>query len=274
MKRNKVQYGTRQKVTLALGAGIAIVLIVGIVLGYGKLRDIWLEQCVITDMDRQVSIASGKMVKADVIAEAFGLKCGANLALIDFDEKRKALLANVPNLKSVSVSRTLPDKVSIAIEERTPIARLNPKGRKTVSGHVTDAEGVVFICQRGTSVLPTIYETSPVPLAPGSRLGGRMLAALQLIEVCREPGFLELGVLDVDASKPDFITATLGNYSQAKVAWEGMDDPTPGTRKNLVRQLTLLVKAIRSNVGENTVIWNATDTSEPGCIYADSKGNN
>ena len=75
-------------------------------------------------------------------------------------------------------------------------------------------------------------------------------------------------MLEVDISKQDFLVATLGNYNLARVAWEGMDDPTPATRKNLDRQLTHLAKAIRSRLGEGATSWDATDTSTPTHIYA------
>ena len=65
-------------------------------------------------------------------------------------------------------------------------------------------------------------------------------------------------VLDVDVSKPDFLLATLGNYSTVKIAWEGMDDQTPASHGDLVRKLTMLRKAIRSQVAPDAVIWNAT----------------
>lgn len=273
MKQNKIEESGHKSVYLVLALVFVAAVGVALAVAYGKLRDIWLEQCVIRDPSVQVTVTSGMMVKADVLAEEFGLRKGANLALIDFDEKRKAVLAKIPNLRSVSVSRTLPDKVTIAAEERTPIARMNIRGRKSETGRVVDTDGVVFVWQRGTQMLPVIRELQAPGTAVGGRLSGRSLAALRLIESSQEAGRSELGVLEVDASRPDYLLATLGNYSRAKVAWEGMDEPNEATRKNLDRQLTLLTKAIQSRIGDNTLIWNATDTSTPGRIYADSKGN-
>ena len=67
---------------LTTGVFLVAVLAVGVVVSAGKLKDLYLEQCVIRDMASQVSITSGKMVKADVIAENLGLRPGANLATI------------------------------------------------------------------------------------------------------------------------------------------------------------------------------------------------
>ena len=154
------------------------------------------------------------------------------------------------------------NKVVISADERAPVARMGLKGKGNVTGRVVDTEGMVFIWQRGTQTLPTIRETQAPGTPKGQRITGRTLAALRLIEACREPDFTEFGVLEVDVSKPDFLVATLGNYSTVKIAWEGMDDQTPASRADLVRKLTMLRKAIRSQVAPDAVIWNATMPDE------------
>lgn len=276
MKANKVRKTGPWALLAGLGLVVVVATVIGIIAGYEKLHAIWVEQCVITDMERQVAIDSGKMVKADVIAGVFGLKPGANLALIDFAAKREAALAKIPNLREIRIRRHLPNRVTITFEEREPIARLGIRGQKGASGKVADREGVVFYCARGTQLLPIIRETSAPGTAAGKRLGNRAKAALRFVEACHEPEFQELGVLDVDTDKPDWLQATINtgaNYAQLKLAWEGMDDPaTPVSRASLIRQLTHLRDAIRTRVGDGTVIWNATDFSSPGRIYADTKG--
>lgn len=273
MRQNKIEQTGGRGLIVILAAVIFLALATGVVIAYGKLRDIWLEQCVIEDPTLQVTVTSGKMVKADVLAEEFGLRKGANLALIDFESKRKEILKKIPNLRSIRITRKLPGKVSISSEERSPVARMNIRGRKSETGRVVDTDGVVFIWQRGTQMLPIIRETQAPGTAVGNRLNGRALAALRLIESSQEAGRSDLGVLEVDISRPDYLVATLGNYARAKIAWDGMDEPAPANRKNLDQQLDRLAMAIRSRIGENTLIWNATDTSTPGRIYADSKGN-
>lgn len=274
MKQNKIEHSGHTGLIVGSTIVLVIAFAIGLSLGYDKLKDLYEEQCVIEDPSLQVTISSGKMVKADVLAEEFGLRKGANLATIDFNVKREQILRKIPNLKSISIRRQLPDKVKIVTEERSPVARMNVRGNRHETGRVVDTEGVVFIWQRGTQMLPIIREPQAPGTAPGHRLEGRVLAALRLIESSLEPDRSELGILEVDVFKPDYLLATLGNYSRAKIAWEGMQDPTPATRTALNRQLDLLVTAIRTRIGENTVIWNATDTtSKKGRVYADSKGN-
>lgn len=277
MKTNKVRRTGHWSVLAVLALVILVLVGVGVLLGYEKLRDLWREQCVIRDMEHQVVIQSGKMVKADVIAALFGLKVGANLATIDFAEKRRTTLEKVPNLRDLRIRRFLPDRVTIAIEEREPIARLNIQGRKGDSGKVVDSEGVVFCCSRGTQLLPVIREAGPQGTAVGHHLTARSRAALRLVEACREPDYTELGLLDADTTKTDYLSATIGGSSrqaQLKIAWEGMDKPsTPASRASLNRQLKHLRDAIRAQLIQGSAVWNATDyQSSPGRIYADTKG--
>ena len=269
MKPNRIQHGDRKGVLFVVGAVVLLAVGLGLVIGFDKLRDLYLEQCVIRDPAAQVSISAGEMVKADVIAENLGLLPGANLAHIDFAKKREELLKKVPTLKSVVVTRYLPGRVSVATEERTPIAKLGIRGYRKTTGRVVDAEGMVFTCLRGTQLLPTVNEAQAPGTAPGLKIKGRTLAALRLIEASREPEFAELGVQDVDVSKPDYLLATLGDYSKAKIAWDEMDATTAASRDALVSQLRKLVNAIRCKVGVGTVIWNAT---MPDRVFADSQG--
>ena len=257
---------------VVVAAVVAVVLVlVGGALGFGKLRDIYLEQCVVTDMSEQVSITSGKMVKADVIAENLGLRKGVNLALIDFAEKRRELLSRIPTLRTVSITRRLPNRVEITAEEREPLAKMALRGRRGVTGRVVDVEGMVFPCLRGTQLLPAIVEPPP-GTAIGHMLKGRALAALRLLEACRDPKFADLSVLDVDISKPDYLLVTLGGtYARAKIAWDGMDEPEGHSRGDLESRLSMLRTAIRSGAADGAKIWNAT---MPDRIFADSERTN
>jgi len=270
MKANKIDHNGHRRL-IAAGAilFLLLALVCGAKLAYERLHSLCQEECVIRDMAAQVEITSGKMVPASTIAEELGLKAGANLASIDLSAKREAVLTKIPNLRTIRISRHLPDKVTVVAEERTPIARMGICGKRKVTGRVVDTEGVVFICQRGTQTLPTIYESQEPGTRKGERVKFRTLAALRLIETCREPDFLELGVLDVDTSKHDFLIATLGNYSKVKILWEGMDNPTAASRQDLTKRLTRLRDAIRSKITPDTVIWNAT---VPGEIFADTQG--
>jgi len=268
MKNNRVKKGRKWPIIIILLIGVLTTAIVGLVMGFDYLRDKWREQCVIVDMERQVTIESGKMVHPGNIAAALGLKRGANLATIDFDAKRTQLLADIPNLRSVRITRLMPDRVIVATEERTPVAKMGIKGRRGGTGLVVDSEGVVFSWQRGTQMLPTIYEPPSRATGRGKRIEGRSLAALNMVESCRDPAFSELNVQDIDTSNPDYLMATLGNYSTVKIAWEGMDEPTASSKVALDQRLKRLVQAIRTHIAPGTKVWNATMAD---MIFADTQ---
>ena len=271
MKANKVQASGRKRLVVALAAVVAVAAIAAAAICYSRLVELYHEQCVITDMAEQVEITSGKMVKPDVIAENMGLRVGANLAEIDFTKKREEILKKIPTLRTISVLRILPGKVRIVAEERSPVAKLSIRGQRRTTGRVVDSEGMVFLCQRGTQLLPTISEPLPPGTQPGHHIKSRAAAAIQLIDVCRNPEFSGLGVQDVDISKADYLLATLGDYSRLKIAWDDMDKPSAKSRKNLEERLSLLVKAMRTPDMTGTKTWNAT---LPDRIFADTEEKN
>ena len=270
MKANKIEQPHRGRRVLAVTA-MATVVLVAMVAGFGKLKDLYLEQCVLKDVSAQVSIKSGKMVKADVIAEKLELKPGVNLATIDFKRGREKLLKEIPTLRSVSITRHLPDKLSITAEERIPVAKMGLHGRRGLTGRVVDEEGVVFPCLRGTQLLPTIVETSPAT-AIGQKLKDRSLSALRLILACREPKNSELQVLNVDTAKPDYLMATLGgSYARVKITWEGIDEPGSHGYDGLAARLSNLKKAMHTEAAIGVKMWNAT---MPNRIFADTERTN
>ncbi len=252
-----------------IGVSILLGMCVGIYFIYQKLHTLWIEQCELTNVAQQVSIQTGDYVKRDTILLLFGLKKGANLAQINFRQKHREALENVPNIRELKIQRHLPNRVSIIVEEREPIARMNTLGAKKISGRVVDAEGIVFERQANTSLLPIIYE-GPSFTKKGKALSGRTRAALELIKLCQTREFISLGVLSVDTTHKDHLIATLGNYSHAKIAWPDMDDPPQAeTTVVLSNLLAKLKKAIQTG-GSAVKIWTVThptritgDTKEP-----------
>ena len=137
-----------------------------------------------------------------------------------------------------------------------PVARLGIKGRNDSSGRVVDTDGVVFISSNGTQMLPTIREGAAPGTQKGKRLSGIVLSALRLVETCRER-YSELGVIEVDASKPDYITIIREDYTKAKIAWQGIEEPSDAMLPYLHDKLRKLSKAISSNVDSSIREWDA-----------------
>jgi len=235
-----------------------------------KLHNVWLQQCIVTNAAEQIEIESGQMVRGGLIAEICKLKNGVNLALLDYSALRADALRQLPNLKSITFRRRLPNRLKVSIEERVPVARLGLSGKRESTGLVADEEGIVFRKHRDTGALPLVREAATSTM-PGKRLGERAMAAIRLLEALRSPEYAELASLEADLLKEDYIMLTFKNdYSRAKVAWADMDCDTPESRANMHRQLRHLRDAVRTGIGVR--LWNATDTAVPGKIYAETKG--
>lgn len=271
MKRtNRPDDGAMGKIVLGvIAAAAAVALAVGAVAWFRNMRSKWLEQCVIVDPARQVEVTTGSHVKRNVILEGFGLKEGANLAQIDFAARREELMAKVPNIRSLSVTRRMPDGVEISVSEREPLAKLEIKGAKNPSGLVVDSDGVVFRRRGGsTELLPKIIEPRQPGTLPGKSLTGMARSALDLIALCTEEDFAGFSVIAVDLSHQDYLLAVLANYQRAEIAWDGMDRPDSVSRQNMRERVGKLRHAVLSGVATRAKIWNAT---QPGHITADTK---
>lgn len=270
MKDNKIRRRGRFGLWTTLAAVAAVALLAGAVAGYGKARSLCSEPCVVTDMSEQVRIVSdGRLLPPEAIASDFGLRVGVNLAEIDFGRRREEILRRRPALRSLSVTRIMPDRVLIRAEERTPAVRLGVSGRRGASGKVADAEGAVFERVSGTRSLPLVREARAPGTAAGQALRGRARAALDLVLAFRDPAYSDFAVLEVDTSKQDFLLATLGDYSRLKICWEGMDEPTPASRAALAARLETFAKSFRARCdGLKAVVWNAT---LPDYVFADTQ---
>ena len=267
---NRADDATTAKIVLGvIVAVVAVGLAIGATVGVRDLHKMWLEQCVLTNVASQVRVETGSHVKRNVILEGFGLKEGANLAEIDFAEKRELLMQKVPNIRSLTVTRHLPDGVDISVVEREPVAKMEVKGAKNPSGLVVDSEGVVFRRRGGaTDLLPKIIEPRQPGTLPGKALTGKGRAALDMLMLCADEAFAGFSIIAVDLSQKDYLLAVLGNYQRAKIAWEGMDEPDSASRANMEDCLSKLRHAVLSGVATRAKIWNAT---QPGHITADTK---
>ena len=272
MKKKVTVKKSRGKViAAAVVAGVAVVALAawGAAVAFGRLRQTYEEQCCVSDAGEQVEVVTGKIIPARLIINHFGLTNGVNLARLPFAELRERLLKDTPNLRDVKITRHMPNSVRVEATERVPVVRVIGSGANAAASNAADREGVVFwYPRRDTALLPVVREAKKHTSAPGERLTGMSMAALQLLEEASDPEFSALAIQEVDTFKPDYLFATLGDSSRAKIAWEDMEKPTKSSRTSLRRQLTRLTSAIKSNVAAGTKLWNATDWGTPGRIYA------
>ena len=236
---------------------------------FGTLHRISNEQCRVSDADVDIVIVTpNRMVPPEAVIFHFGLTNGANLAEIDFAGLREKMLARIPNVRDIRIERRLPNRVTIEVKEREPIARVASTAKNSPSGLMVDAEGVIFRFARSAAVFPVVRTGPDVKIGPGERLVGRAAAALQLVEAASQPDLLALNVQEVNASPKDYVMVTLGNYSRAKVAWDRMDENTALSRESLQTQLRRLLRAQATGLASSTATWIVTDYGTPGRVYA------
>ena len=207
---------------------------------------------VLHNVRENVTITTGKTLTPDLVCEVLGLRENTNLFSIPIEAKRRELLDQAPNIRDITIVRRMPDKMTINIVEREPIARVGPNGR------VVDEEGVVFVRYAGTGGLPLIKGSDEFSqIKPGERLLGNEMAAVRLVNNTLRPE-CRLRLLVVDASKEDYLFLTFSDYRQAKFAWEGMQDEQKNTVARMQLHFDNLAKAMESAIGKPRVMWDAT----------------
>lgn len=210
-----------------------------------------------------ITIVTGKTLTESLICEVVGLRKGVNLFDIQIDKRREELIEQAPNIKSMSISRTLPRKMTITVIEREPIARVGSEGK------VVDDEGVVFVRYAGTGGLPLITGSDALgQIKAGDRLSHVEAAALRVVESLQRPT-CNLHLLVADVSRDDYLLLTFANHKQAKLCWHGMNDEKLDTRMQMEAQLDMLDRLMNSNVGSSCLMW---DARVPGRIAATLPG--
>lgn len=273
-KKNTKDNGGRHIAVVAVCLGLLLLAGIGVgaALVIGKLTEIWQEQCRVNDPEIQAVIdnrSTRKMVHDEIVITHFNLTNGANLATIPFAELRRELLDRVPNIRDIRIERTLPNRVTVKVDERNPIARVGLRGRNGASGgRVADLEGVVFRYSSNTETLPLIREAASPPTAPGKRLSGFAAAALRLVDIASQPEFADIRILEIDTASPDYLLVVLSNQDRVKIAWDRMLDDTSHARESLKKQLKRVVGAINAKITPNTTVWIATDWGTPGRVFA------
>ncbi len=163
----------------------------------------------------------------------------------------------------------MPNRVTIEVFEREPVARVAGHSRHASIGRVADAEGVVFRFQRNIAALPIIREAADINTTPGQKLAGMAAAAVHLVTAVSDLTTLgDFRILEIDTSPRDYLLLTLGNYSRAKFAWAHMGQDDAVAKDSLKDQIVKLAQVIAATPIAGTTMWNAMDY-EDGRIYAD-----
>ena len=143
--------------------------------------------------------------------------------------------------------RKMPDPDPTPSGKSRAVGILTRKGDFSRSSHnAIDENGKVF--QEQSSEL-----TQKLPIVRASKLAkvssGYLIAAGQLLALCRGDGFSDREVEEIELSPTgEYLVVTMKNQQQVKIAWEGMyKPPTEESRRTLRRQAWLVWEALRAH---------------------------
>jgi hypothetical protein len=152
-----------------------------------------------------------------------GIRPGKNIMLLDLGEASKRLAA-LPEVRSVSIERHLPDSVEVGVERRLPVFQLSQTaggGSQATGAEETllcDKEGVLMRSSRlpeESRRLPVLIGIGQASLKPGGRLDDdRFRNALAVTEALSELPEETMSVAEVDVSKPYAVVVTDGSNAR------------------------------------------------------------
>ena len=211
---------------------------------------------------RQIDVDGGETMSPALVRDLLAAGSGGNRVMIgmplfgfDMEDTRREFLLRALNIKTMRMTRILPDKLVVRMSERRPIMRIEP------GGLVVDDEGVIFPRYVSVSGLPLLTGVDGIhACSQGSSLTGMARAAVFLIS-CLEKKPYQLPVIMIDAAMPDYLVLTLIDQKQVTMAWDGMLEARGGSPeglRDLLMKLSELSRAMNTPAGRSRRFWNAT----------------
>lgn len=145
-----------------------------------------------------IIMGNNGMLTPEEIKKRLGLIEGqANLFEFNLSKSRNRLLLETPNLKSVVMTRNLPNTLKVDVVERVPIA-LIWAGSSLWLG--VDDECCIFVTDSRRLKLPEIIAHIGPWLKPGNKAIGLVRDAVRIVDYCRTlPVGNEVEIIQVDA---------------------------------------------------------------------------
>jgi cell division septal protein FtsQ len=193
-----------------------------------------------------------------------GFEEGKNLFQLDLDQANRKISA-VPEVRSVTLERLLPDTMKVKIERRVPIFLFAESGdheESFVSGKsfLCDREGVLMQPSRLDAEflnLPVLRGVSPGTTHAGGRLeNDRLVYAMKLQQALLEIPELDLKIRSIDVSKE--YAAVVTDASHAEFTFGNDDLPSQMDRlKKLLayyQNIGRTIKTANLMVARNTPV--------------------
>ena len=169
----------RRNQKIFLYAGEAVVLLGIIAFSWIGIRAL-LDSQIFTNPQYQVKVVEvntdGVMTREQAL-EKTGIREGVNIFSLNLESAQRAL-ALIPEIKNAQVERILPDRVSIHIEARRPVAWVAPRDTgedpsAMETACLVDAECVMMkpeLFQSSHARLPVVYGVPTEQWRPGDRI--------------------------------------------------------------------------------------------------------
>jgi cell division protein FtsQ len=221
----------RRGLVILLLAVLALALVFGIFAGLKYTGSLFLSRNPKFEL-RMINITTDGRLLPEQLCEYAGLQTGTNLFSVDFENLRRKL-EEVPLVESVTISRKLPDTLTINVIERVAMAQIRWNSRALP--FLLDRHGVVLPMTRSGQSLPLIEGLKQEAMRPGDRV--EKPGIRQCLDILAAADQLGLGAQvffsSFDIRYPDFVTAVVNRDTTVRF-------PQHSAREKLIRLVSVL----------------------------------
>ena len=176
MRKEGLQEPARRPRAAGLVMALLLIATVGVALG----ASLWTRDLVV----KEVRVGGNRIVSSGEIYALAAIPKNHRLYEVDLNSARKRVLAN-QFFRGVSVNRDVPDRISITVDERVPIAAI--AGERML---YIDADRMVMPPARSEFIFDLPVLTGAIPQSecvPGKRVTSELfIEALQIVSVAQK----------------------------------------------------------------------------------------
>lgn len=170
---------------------------------------------------RSVMVTGTHLVPASEVQAAAGIPAGLPMIRVDAGAVA-GRVEGITQVESAQVTRSWPDRIVIAVRERTPgLAVPVPSSASASGGYdLIDGSGIIVRWARVRPRAMPLFQTTAVPAA----LRGNPAVAAAVTVLDQVPAWISRFTLVVTASSPQDVTLRLSG--RVTIVWGGTDRPT------------------------------------------------
>ncbi len=176
MKKEGIREPTRRPRAAGLVMALLLIATVGAALG----ASLWTRDLVM----KEVRVGGNRIVSSGEILALAAIPKNQRLFEVDLNNARKRVLTN-QFFRAVSVNRDVPDRISVTVDERVPIAAI--AGERTL---YIDADRMIMPPARSEFIFDLPVLTGALPQSecvPGKRVTSELFVeALQIVSVAQK----------------------------------------------------------------------------------------